>query len=136
MPSNRSNSVLFFLALAGAVVTALLILWWVDPGQRAPDLQRLVGRWERTDGPYALEVRQVGTDGKVEAAYFNPKPIKVAEAQARIEEGIPRLVVELRDINYPGSTYTLTYNGANDELLGVYFQAKDQIFGEVTFTRK
>src|SRR5262245_21819114 len=107
MASRRSNPTIFFLALAGPVIAALLMLWWIEPG-RGADVQRLVCRWERTDGPYALEVRQVGADGKVEAAYFNPKPIKVAEARAGIEEGVPRLVVELRDINYPGSTYTLT----------------------------
>jgi hypothetical protein len=31
--------------------------------------------------------------------------------------------IELRDVNYPGSAYTLDYNPTTDKLMGVYFQA-------------
>ena len=34
-----------------------------------------------------------------------------------------KVFIELRDVNYPGSTYTLTYDPASDQLKGVYYQA-------------
>jgi len=33
--------------------------------------------------------------------------------------------IELRDVNYPGSTYSLTYEPASDQLKGIYYQAVD-----------
>jgi hypothetical protein len=89
---------------------------------RPPDPTRLVGRWQRTDGGYVLEVRGVAADSSVEVGYFNPKPIHVASARATGRDGLG-LFVELRDAGYPGSTYDLSYAPGPDRLLGIYFQA-------------
>jgi hypothetical protein len=39
--------------------------------------------------------------------YFNPNPINVARANWESNYGNFKIVVEMRDVNYPGSTYTL-----------------------------
>jgi len=43
--------------------------------------------------------------------------------------------IVLKDINYPGSTYTLMYNSEKDLLTGNYFQAVEGVNYEVTFQR-
>ena len=70
----------------------------------------LVGRWVRTDTPYVIDIQRVGRDGTLEAGYYNPRPIHVARAMAKSESGEMGVFIELRDVNYPGSTYTLVYN--------------------------
>ena len=57
------------------------------------------------------------------AAYFNPQPINVAKADASQDGETIHIFIELRDVNYPGSTYNLTYDPADDSLKGIYFQA-------------
>lgn len=101
----------------------------------APDLNKAVGRWERTDGEYALQIKAVAKDGKAEAGYFNPKPIHVARAEVRPAAGVLNVFVELQDENYPGCTYTLKYDAARDALIGVYYQALMKEEYEVAFTR-
>lgn len=71
----------------------------------------------------------------MDAGYFNPKPIHVAKAEASQDGVAMKVFIELRDVNYPGSTYTLTYNPENDQLSGIYFQALQQQSFEVFFTR-
>jgi hypothetical protein len=46
-----------------------------------------------------------------------------------------RVFIELRDVNYPGSTYQLTYDPADDRLKGSYYQAALQETYEVAFAR-
>jgi hypothetical protein len=99
------------------------------------NLMKLVGRWERPDGGYVLEVRQVDAGGVAETGYFNPAPIKVAGSRAYTEGGKTKLFVELRDVNYPGCTYKLTYDAATDQLQGEYYQAMQQQTYEVAFVR-
>jgi hypothetical protein len=84
---------------------------------------KLVGSWTRTDGGYVIKIRSVGSDGKLDAGYFNPRPIKVSVAKASEKAAAVEVFVELRDINYPGSNYTLTYDPQRDALVGNYFQA-------------
>ena len=43
--------------------------------------------------------------------------------------------IELRDLNYPGSTYPLAYDPTNDLLQGDYFQAALKQTFDVFFTR-
>ena len=83
-----------------------------------PALERLRGRWLRDTGGYIIEIRKVGPGGKLDAAYFNPKSIHVGRAEAVQQGGAVKVSVELRDVNYPGSTYTLTYDAKNDRLVG------------------
>ncbi len=87
-----------------------------------PDAQRqkLVGRWRRADANYVLEIRDVAADGRMDAAYLNPRPIHVSKAQAASESGHTTVMIEPRDRLYPGSYYTLTYNPSDDRLCGVY----------------
>jgi hypothetical protein len=100
-----------------------------------PGFQKLPGRWLRPDGGYILEIKGVDTSGKMEAAYFNPRPIHVARAEAMKSGTGTKVFIELRDLNYPGSTYTLGYNPVEDRLEGIYFQAAMQQTFEVQFVR-
>ena len=68
-----------------------------------PAFEKLKGRWLRPDGGYIVEIRSVEPGGKLDAAYFNPKPIHVAKAEASQEDGTVKVFIELRDVNYPGS---------------------------------
>ena len=92
-------------------------------GPQPADFQPLIGRWVRTDTPYVIEITGAGNDGTLKAGYYNPRSINVSHAKASDNEGELRVFVELRDVNYPGSTYTLTYDRTGDQLIGVYFQA-------------
>jgi len=96
---------------------------------------RLKGRWRRPDGGYVIEIRNVEANGKMDAGYFNPRPINVSRAEASQEGTTTKVFIELRDTNYPGSTYTLTYDPQSDQLKGVYFQAALQQSFDVVFVR-
>jgi len=101
----------------------------------AADLQKLKGKWLRPDGGYVIEIKSVESNGKLEAGYFNPQPIHVARAEASREGGATRVIIELQDVNYPGSTYTLVYVPERDLLAGIYYQALQQQSYEVYFER-
>jgi uncharacterized protein (DUF2147 family) len=100
-----------------------------------PEFTKLAGKWQRPDGGYVLEIKGVDSAGTMEAAYFNPNPINVSRAAAQYKDGVTKVFVELRAPNYPGSTYTLTYDPQSDQLYGQYFQAAMQQTFEVTFGR-
>jgi hypothetical protein len=104
-----------------------------EPGQA----QALRGKWVRTDsdGNYVLEIKNIAANGKLEAAYLNPNPINVAKAEATTVAGELRVFVELRDVNYPGSTYDLRYDPASDQLVGEYFTPAQQQRFQVDFVR-
>lgn len=91
--------------------------------QAKPDFDKLKGRWLRPDGGYILSVKDVGPGGKMDTAYYNPRPIRVSKAQATREGATLNVFIELRDAGYPGSTYTLIYDPMTDRLGGVYYQA-------------
>jgi hypothetical protein len=99
-------------------------------------LDRVVGRWLRADGGYVLEIRSVSPEGAVDASYMNPRPIRVARAVASRGGDLVTLVVELRDLNYPGSTYRLWYDAGRDTLEGTYYQAVQQETYDVAFVRQ
>jgi hypothetical protein len=101
----------------------------------APGVQQLQGKWRRPDGGYVIEVRTVEDSGHMDVAYFNPQPIKVSKAAAAQEGVTTKVFLELRDVHYPGSTYTLTYDPASDQLKGVYYQAALQQRFAVVFVR-
>ena len=96
---------------------------------------KLEGRWRRPDGGYVLEIRKVQVDGAMEAAYLNPRPINVSKARASRDGSTLRVFVELRAPNYPGSTYTLSYDSRRDQLYGVYYQALEGKSFDVVFER-
>jgi hypothetical protein len=101
-----------------------------------PDAQRLVGRWVRPDGGYVLEIREVTKEGSLKAGYSNPRPINVAKAEWRRKDGALTVIVELRDVNYPGSIYTLEYDPTSDRLRGNYFQAVEKQMFKIEFVRR
>jgi hypothetical protein len=105
------------------------------PSQGQTDLQRLEGRWVRPDGGYVLELTEIKKDGGLKASYFNPRPINVSKATWSRKEGRLNLFVELRDVNYPGSTYTLQYDPKSDRLRGTYFQAVEKQTFSIEFVR-
>jgi len=134
-----SNGTAFFKlrrAAAFALCALLLAVAWVqgsatgqEKGDSAtvekakPDFGKLKGRWMRPDGGYILSVKDVDTGGKMDAAYYNPRPINVSKAQATREGATLKVFIELKDAGYPGSTYTLIYDPKTDRLGGVYYQA-------------
>jgi hypothetical protein len=101
----------------------------------ADDFQPLVGRWQRTDGGYIIEIRSIDTDGKIKAGYFNPRPINVSRAQAAMYKDHIKVEVELRDVGYPGSTYTMVYAPEKDILFGYYYHAASGQRFDVLFVR-
>lgn len=90
---------------------------------KSDEFKKFVGKWSRTDAPYVIEIKGVNEDGKLDAAYYNPRTINVSIAEIRQKNDTMELFLELRDTNYPGSSYTLAYNQATDMFQGVYFQA-------------
>jgi uncharacterized protein (DUF2147 family) len=95
----------------------------------------LQGRWMRPDGGYVIEIKAIDAHGKMVAAYFNPRPINVSQAEAALDGKTLKAFIELRDVNYPGATYHLTYDPASDQLRGVYFQPALQQSFNVVFVR-
>ncbi|MGE5172921.1 MAG: hypothetical protein ACM3MD_03735, partial [Betaproteobacteria bacterium] len=75
-----------------------------------PAFENLTGLWQRPDGGYLIEIRSVRPDGEMDAAYFNPRPINVAKAEAYQDGAAINVFIELRDLNYPGSRYHLQYD--------------------------
>ena len=100
-----------------------------------PLFEKLLGRWERPDGGYVLEFSAVDAAGKMDAGYFNPGKINVERAQAVVESGTTKVFIVLRDVNYPGCTYKLSYDPKADQLSGEYFQASMQETYQVNFGR-
>jgi uncharacterized iron-regulated membrane protein len=155
---GRRLSFLAAIVLAVAIVTGMAF-WWsrrqqadTPPGNAPvaaataasqpvpavaanPGFEKLKGRWLRPDGGYVIEIRSVSPGGRLDAGYFNPRSIHVATAQASQEGGTTKVFLELRDANYPGSNYTLTYDPGSDRLTGIYFQAAVGQSFDVTFSR-
>lgn len=138
MKTNRSRRGTWWVG--GLILLAIIagggyLYWQKTAGDQQVDPTRLTGRWLRLDGGYVLELSGIGPKGLVTAAYFNPRPINVSRAEWRRQKGGLGLFVELRDLNYPGSTYTLAYQGKNDRLVGIYYQAALRQKFDVEFFR-
>jgi len=95
----------------------------------------LLGEWLRPDGGYVLVVHGVRADGEAAVAYLNPRPIRVARAQARREGDVVSLFVEFDDVNYRGSTYSLGFDARRGQLQGRYYQATLRQQYDVVFVR-
>jgi ascorbate-specific PTS system EIIC-type component UlaA len=103
--------------------------------KKAADKNTLIGDWVRTDAEYLIRITQVNDDGTMSAQYFNPNPIYVGKANWEASYGNLKIIVEMRDVNYPGSTYTLNYLHDRDMLAGEYYQAVEGLTFYVEFTR-
>ena len=132
--SRRGRWIVSVVIVAAAALVGYAI-WGTSAPAAGPDPSKLVGRWIRPDGGYVLESSECTPDGVLKAGYFNPRPINVARAEWKRQDGQLGVFVELRDVNYPGSTYTLVYDPATDRLAGIYFQAVQQQHFEVIFQR-
>jgi hypothetical protein len=108
----------------------------ISTERETPDFDKLLGSWVRPDGGYVIRVRKIHPDGKVDAAYSNPRPIHISRSRAAEIDGMIELLIELQDQGYPGSTYELRYDPEYDVLAGVYFQAVIQQRFDVVFQRK
>ena len=71
----------------------------------------------------------------MDAVYYNPKSIHISRAEASLKKGAQHIFIELQDVGYPGSTYTLMYRPQQDILAGFYFQAAMKQNFEVVFSR-
>lgn len=100
------------------------------------EVQRMMGRWLRSDGTYVLELRGADRSGVLQAGYFNPKSIHVSRAiWMRGAEGL-QVVVELNDVGYPGATYVLSHDAKEDRLVGKYNQPQMGQTFDVDFVRQ
>jgi len=129
--------VAFALFAAALVLQAPIVAGAAGVKQSTPesDERRLIGRWVRTDAAYILELKGIGEGSSLKAAYFNPRPINVARAGFKRRDGRLTVFVELRDVNYPGSTYNLEYDSVSDRLKGTYFQALEKQTFVIEFVR-
>ncbi|MGA6924475.1 MAG: hypothetical protein WBY88_02270 [Desulfosarcina sp.] len=114
---------------------AMGIIMGLTPVLLAADYHPLIGRWQRTDGGYVIEIKRIAADGAMQADYYNPNPIHVARAAASLFKEHLKVEVELQDTGYPGSTYTLLYDPKKDALLGLYYQAVQRQNYDVVFVR-
>ncbi|MEJ2475433.1 MAG: hypothetical protein P8Y74_16330, partial [Desulfobacterales bacterium] len=149
---GRSNRVGLMVLVAGVCVAAVTGYYFFRKGagaDRSEDpiaatqptaaqdaahgFQPLIGRWRRPDGGYVIEVRGIDADGKIDAGYFNPRPINVARAEASRDVDGLKVFIELRDVGYPGATYSLIYNPRQNILQGLYYQPTAGQTFEVVF---
>lgn len=136
------NKIIYFSAAAIAILIVLLVfLFTKDNGEnvtsnkKAADKNLLLGDWVRTDASYLIKINSINDDGFLEAQYFNPKPINVESAKWDDYNGDIKINIVLRDVNYPGSKYTLNYLPDTDLLAGEYFQAVERSTFYVEFYR-
>lgn len=157
-PAGRRRLLLSGLAAAALGMVLLLAVLWLKglaptaeatagdvkeettnrpaaASSRAGDFYKLVGRWQRPGEAYVMEVRSVDDGGRLQATYYNPKPIRVSRAEASRAGGQTKVFLELNDVNYPGCTYTLTYDPQRDTLQGVYVQTALGESFDVVFVR-
>lgn len=106
----------------------------MEVNQAGPE--KLIGRWLRSDGRYLIDIQKINGDGTLNAAYFNPDPVNIAQAKFYLEKSAVKVFIELKDKGYPGSTYTLVYISKRDMLGGIYFHAGIKKNFQVTFIRK
>jgi hypothetical protein len=116
-----------------AVVVGSVVLLLIDT---SPSYDKVVGQWVRATGGYVLDIQNIDDDGKLQAAYLNPRSINISKAQANINTGQIELLVELKDKHYPGNYYTLVYNVESDRLVGVYHHLGLGQDLDVVFSRK
>jgi len=130
------SSVVAVILLIVVVVILTKGLSETDSGnKKVADKNLLVGDWLRTDAGYRILISKVNNDGSLEANYFNPNPINVGKSNWEESYGNIKIIVELRDVNYPSSTYTLNYLPDRDILAGEYYQAVEGLTFYVEFSR-
>jgi hypothetical protein len=123
------------MGILSAIFALMVSLCLVAAAEAQNDFKALIGRWVRNDAGYVIEIRSIDAEGKMEAGYYNPRPIYVSVAKATRENTGIKIFIELRDVGYPGSTYTLVYVPQNKVLVGFYYQAGLGQNFDVLFTK-
>lgn len=130
------------LSLVAAVILIVAVFIFnressdsVSASAKAINKNLLVGNWLRTDAGYRILIVKVNDDGSLEANYFNPNPINIGKASWEESYSSLKIFVEMRDVNYPGSNYTLSYLPDRDMLAGEYYQAIEGLTFYVEFNR-
>lgn len=138
----KKNKTIYISAATATILIVVLINLFTNNNKntvssikKSADKNLLAGDWVRTDVSYLIKISKVNEDGTLEAQYFNPKPINVGNANWEESHGNLTITVELRDVNYPGSKYTLHYFPDRDVLAGDYYQAVQGLNFYVEFVR-
>ena len=137
---NKRNKLILSFALVVILLIVIIVILTEEPSDsvstsaKTIDKNLLVGNWLRTDSDYRLQISEVNEDFTLEAKYFNPNPINVGRASWQETYGSLKIIIELRDVNYPGSTYTLNYLPDKNLLAGDYYQAVEGLTFYVEFT--
>ena len=133
---------IIYLSAAALILIGILVFFLTKNDSTEPankktaDKNSLIGDWVRTDADYLIRITKVNDDGTMTAQYFNPNPINVGKANWESSYGNLKIIVEMRDVNYPGSTYTLNYLPDRDMLAGEYYQAVEGLTFYVEFMRQ
>lgn len=137
---NKNN--IIYITAAAIILIAILIFFItnnnidkVTSKKNTTDKNLLIGNWGRTDAIYLIKIIKTNDDGTLEAQYYNPNSINVGKANWEESYGNMKIFIELRDVNYPGSTYTLSYLPDRDMLAGEYYQAVEGVTFYVEFVR-
>ena len=138
-----SKNNIIYISAAVLILIAALVFFISNNGTdisttktKTADKNTLIGDWVRTDAQYLIRITQLNDDGTMTAQYFNPNPINVGSANWEQSYGNLKVIIELRDVNYPGSKYTLSYLPDRDMLAGEYFQAVEGLTFYVEFARR
>ncbi len=138
-----SKNNIIYISAAVLILIAALVFFISNNGTdisttktKTADKSTLIGDWVRTDAQYLIRITQLNDDGTMTAQYFNPNPINVGSANWEQSYGNLKVIIELRDVNYPGSKYTLSYLPDRDMLAGEYFQAVEGLTFYVEFARR
>ncbi|MCU0344077.1 MAG: hypothetical protein MUF28_09685 [Ignavibacterium sp.] len=138
---NKKNKLILSSVVAVILLIVIVVILTKEPSEadsgnkKNVDRKILAGEWLRTDAGYRILITEVVEDGTLNAEYFNPKSINVGKANWEESYGNLKIIIELRDVNYPGSTYTLSYLPDRDVLAGDYYQAVEGITFYVEFKR-
>jgi len=137
----NKNKIIYISAAALIIIAAILFFVFNKGSESSTttkkeiDKNTLIGDWVRTDANYLIRITQINDDGTMTAQYFNPNQINIGRANWEQSYGNLKAIVEMRDVNYPGSTYTLNYLPDRDMLAGEYYQAVEGLTFYVEFTR-
>lgn len=135
---QRTFTVALTLALTGAAFSQTppsRPAGAVPAAQSKVSTEVLKGTWLRPDGGYRIVIQGVGSDGKLDAMYFNPSRLPFAKAQVSQDGATFRVSLELQAGGYAGSTYELIYEPSTDRLKGTYYQAVARQRFDVYFVR-
>ena len=138
----KKNKIIYISANVLIIIAAVIFFVFNNASEnssstkKGTDKNTLIGDWVRTDAQYLIRITEVNDDGTMTAQYFNPNPINVGKANWESNYGNLKVIVEMQDVNYPGSTYALNYLPDRDMLAGEYYQAVEGLTFYVEFSKR